>query len=81
MILSFIALDIYELPVVASFDLYFGSISMPVRVLYPNGSIPVGVSVRAYLTNSPNIGQSGYTNENGTIVFTNVPLRTISLFV
>ncbi len=79
-ILSFIAFDIYELPIVASFDLYFGSVSMPVHILFPNGSVAAGVSVHANITDAPSVSQSGYTNENGTIIFTNVPRRTISLF-
>jgi len=72
--LSFVALDIYELPIFVSFDLYFGSISMPVHILFQNGTVAAGVLVRANLTDSPSISQSGYTDENGTIIFTNVPL-------
>lgn len=78
--LNFIALDTYDLPIVASFDLYFGSISMPVHIRFPNGSAAANVFVRASLTESSDVGQSGYTNEAGTIVFTNVPLRTVSIF-
>ena len=79
-IVSLVALDIYGLPIFVSFDLYLGSISMPVHVSFQNGTSAAGVLVRANLTDSIGIGQSGYTNENGTVVFTNVPLRTISLF-
>ena len=79
-VLNFIALDVYELPIVASFDLYFGSISMPVHIRFPNGSVAAGVSVRASLTENPDVSQSGYTDETGTIIFTNVPRRTISIF-
>ena len=53
---------------------------MPVHIRFPNGSAAANVSVRASLTESPDVGQSGYTNETGTIVFTNVPFRTVSIF-
>jgi hypothetical protein len=79
-ILSLVALDIYGLPIFASFDLYFGSISMPVRVSFQDGTNAAGVLVRANLTDSPRVSQSRYTNESGMVVFTNVPLRNISLF-
>jgi len=79
-ILSLIALDEYGLPLFISFDLYFGNIDMPVRILYPNGSAASGVFVQVNLTDSPSVSQSGYTDENGSIIFTNVPSQTISLF-
>jgi hypothetical protein len=47
---------------------------MPVHILFQNGTVAAGVLVRANLTDSPSISQSGYTDENGTIIFTNVPL-------
>jgi hypothetical protein len=79
-ILSLVALDIYGLPIFISFDLYYGSISMPVYVSFQNGTAAAGVLVYANLTDNPTVSQSGYTDSNGTIIFTHVPLRTVALF-
>lgn len=79
-ILTVSALDTYGLPIFASFDLYFGSISMPVHISFKNQTAAPGILVRANLTDYPDVSQSGYTDVNGTIIFKNVPLRTISLF-
>ncbi|CAM4985185.1 unnamed protein product [Rotaria socialis] len=78
-LISLFAIDINGFPIFASFDLYFGSISMPVRVVFSNGTAAAGVTVTANLTDSPRVSQAGVTDGNGSITFKNVPLRTISL--
>ena len=78
-LLSLFALDINGFPIFETFDLYFGNISMPVNLIFSNGSAASGVTVTANLTDYPSVSQSGTTDANGTIIFTNVPLRSISI--
>ncbi|CAF1282080.1 unnamed protein product [Adineta steineri] len=78
--LSLFALDTYGLPIFTSFLLYFGSISMPVRILHANGSAAAGVIVNFNLTDNPRVGQSGVTDDYGMLIFDHVPPLTISIF-
>ncbi|CAF2815780.1 unnamed protein product [Rotaria sp. Silwood2] len=78
--LSLFALDTYGLPIFTSFQLYFGSISMPVHVSFANGSAAVGVIVNLNITDDPRVSQSGVTNDHGMVIFDHVPPLTISIF-
>ncbi|KAF1990724.1 hypothetical protein K402DRAFT_202489 [Aulographum hederae CBS 113979] len=78
-LLSLFALDVHNIPIVASFDLYFGSIDMPVLVLGADGEPVEGVFVEADATIFAGISQSGMTNETGLFVFSNLSSTTISL--
>lgn len=79
-VISVFALDQFGLPIFASFQIYTGSLSMPVQVFFSNGSKAGGVTVTISLTDNSRISQTGVTNENGTIVFVNVPFLTVSIF-
>ena len=76
--LSLFAMDVFGFPIFASFDIYLGDIPMPVRIVFPNGTAAADITVTANLTDYPSVSQSGSTNTNGTIIFRNVPFRTIS---
>ncbi|UJR19753.1 hypothetical protein I4U23_022886 [Adineta vaga] len=79
-IVRLIALDIYGLPLFYSFSLYFGDISMPIKVLYKNGTVATNVSVQMNITDFNRVSQSAVTDSNGTALFINVPPVTISIF-
>ncbi|CAF1498145.1 unnamed protein product [Rotaria sordida] len=79
-LLSLFALDTYGLPIFTSFQLYFGLITMPVRVFYANGTVAFNVVVNLNLTDNPRISQSGVTDDRGMITFNHVPALTISIF-
>jgi hypothetical protein len=79
-LICLIAQDIYGLPIFTSFFLYFGNISMPVRVFFANGTLASGVSVQMNLTDDSRISQQGVTNDFGIVFFENVPPITVSLF-
>ncbi|CAF1035040.1 unnamed protein product [Adineta steineri] len=79
-LLSLVAEDIYGLPIFTSLHLYFGNISMPVRVFFTNGTVASGVSVQINITDNARISQHGITNDSGVVVFQSIPPTTISLF-
>ncbi|KAL2120821.1 hypothetical protein VTJ04DRAFT_4848 [Mycothermus thermophilus] len=74
------AFDTAGTPILQSFSLLFGSISMPVRVLDENGVPVSGVVVRADATVYPGIAQNGTTDSNGLVTFTSLAATTIGLF-
>lgn len=74
-----IAMDTSGNAIVQSFQLLFGSVSMPVIVLDETGLLVSGVAVVANATVYPGISQTGTTNSNGIVTFTNLALTAISL--
>ncbi|CAF0777929.1 unnamed protein product [Adineta ricciae] len=78
--LTLIALDIYGLPLFYSFSLYFGSISMSIKVLYENNTVVSDAFVQINVTDFTRVSQSAKTDANGIALFTNVPPTTISVF-
>jgi hypothetical protein len=78
-VLSLFALDTYGLPIFTSFQLYFGLITVHVRVSFANGIVAAGVTVNVNLTDNTRVGQTGVTDDRGMVIFNNVPSSTISL--
>ncbi|CAF1293351.1 unnamed protein product [Adineta steineri] len=77
---SLFALDAYGLPIFTSFHLYFGLITVPVHIMFTNKTAVVGVMVSMNLTDNPHVGQTGITDDDGMIIFKNVPQMTVSIF-
>ncbi|MCJ1251268.1 hypothetical protein MMC30_008499 [Trapelia coarctata] len=77
--LAIAAFDIYGHPFFQSFRMLFGSISMPVLVLGPDGLPAPNVLVKANATTYPGIGQSGLTDATGKFIINNLPSTTIGL--
>ncbi|EPS35489.1 hypothetical protein H072_11086 [Dactylellina haptotyla CBS 200.50] len=66
-------------PLFGSFNLLFGSISMPVKILDPSGQPAAGVKVEAASTIYVGVKKSGVTDAAGMVTFINMPSTTISL--
>ena len=79
-VVKLFALDTYGLPILASFQLYFGLFSMPIHISFVNASAASGVLVILSLTDDPRMSQTGVTNNRGIVIFNNVPPSTVSVF-
>ena len=67
-------------PIIQSFSLLFGSISMPVWVVDADGVGVANVTVKADATVYPGISQIGTTDATGLVTFTGLSSTTIGLF-
>nr|XP_036587285.1 uncharacterized protein CTRU02_03058 [Colletotrichum truncatum]KAF6798016.1 hypothetical protein CTRU02_03058 [Colletotrichum truncatum] len=78
-LLSIFALDNAGNPIIKSFQLALGSVSMPVLVLGVDGNPVSGASITANATTYPGVGQSCITDNQGQCTFKNLPSTTIGL--
>ncbi|KAM0080397.1 hypothetical protein ACKRZS_007451 [Fusarium odoratissimum] len=78
-LLAVFAMSTTKEPIMASFELLFGSATLPVRVLGTNGKPAANVSVFANATTYNGVGQAGLTDAEGLITLTSVPEVTIGL--
>lgn len=78
-LLSIFAMDSIGNPLIDSYELHFGAIDMPVRVLGPDGLGAGNVLVSANATIYPGLGQSCVTDASGLCYLTNLPSTTIGL--
>ncbi|KAK5996059.1 hypothetical protein PT974_04486 [Cladobotryum mycophilum] len=75
-----ISTDDHGTPMFQNFQLLFGVITMPVKVLDENDKPVVGLKVTADATAYPGISQVATTDANGVATFVNLPSTSISLF-
>jgi len=80
MSITLAAVDTAGTPILQSFSLLFGSITMPVLILDEKGAPVSGLLVKADATVHPGIIQNGTTDSTGIVTFTNLAPTTIGLF-
>ncbi|KAK2032009.1 hypothetical protein LX32DRAFT_726218 [Colletotrichum zoysiae] len=78
-LLSVFALDVTGSPIIKSFQLVFGSISMPVSVVGADGNPVSGATVTVNATTYPGVGTFCTTDNTGRCTFDNLPPTTIGL--
>jgi hypothetical protein len=77
--LAYFAIDSSGHPFFGSFQLLFGSASMPVLVLGVNGNPQGGVQVQATAPIYPGVEVNGVTDATGMFIVQNLPSTTIAL--
>jgi hypothetical protein len=77
--LAIFAVDTTGEPIFGSFELLFGSSTLPIRVIGVDGEPAAGVLVQANATTFNDVGQSAVTDSQGFASFSNVPQVTIGI--